>query len=106
MGRVYRGGDGARIRVEGQAPLPEESDAEGEEEDAADPAGRESLVPTADGYLCHAGHVSGSGSGQEPHENRLVQGDSAQDQQSEGGQKRSNGYPAVVTHVSHVTNHP
>ncbi|MCU1541096.1 MAG: hypothetical protein JWM01_2043 [Arthrobacter sp.] len=106
MGRIHRRGHGARIRVEGESPLPQEGDAESEEEDTADSTGREGLVPTADDYLGHAGHVGGGRSGQEPHEHRLVQGDAGQDQQRYGGQKRSDGYPAAVTHVAHVTNHP
>jgi hypothetical protein len=106
MGGVHRGGQGGRIRVESQPPLPQEGDAEGEEEDAADSAGREGLVPTADDYLGHAGHVSGRGGGQEPHEHRLVQGEACEDKQRDGRQKRPDGYPAAVTHVTHVTYHP
>jgi hypothetical protein len=106
VGRVHRGGQGPRIRVEGQPPLPQEGDAEGEEEHAADSAGDEGPVPTADDYLGHARNIRGRGGGQEPHEHCLVQGDGREDQQRNGGQQRPDGYPAAVTHVTHVTNHP
>jgi hypothetical protein len=97
---------GGRVRAEGQSPLPQEGDAESDEEDSADAAGRKGFVPPADDHLGHARNVGGGRSGQEAHQHRLVQRDARQDQQSGGGHERSDGYLAAVTHVTHGTNHP
>jgi hypothetical protein len=63
-------------------------------------------VPAADDHLGHAGDVSHGRSGQEADEYRLVPSQGGQDQQRGGRQERSDGYPAAVTHVTHVINHP
>ena len=71
-------------------------------------------IPLAMRVLCRRrmitsathGNIRGRGGGQEPHEHCLVQGDGREDQQRNGGQQRPDGYPAAVTHVTHVTNHP
>ena len=55
--RIHTGGHGVRIRVEGQAPLPQERNAESDEQDASDPAGCQGPVPPADDNLGDAGHI-------------------------------------------------
>lgn len=99
-------GDGVRVCGEGQAPLPQERDGERNEQDGADSAGQQGLVPPAEHHLGHGRHVGSGARGQEQHKHRLHQRDGGQHQQCEGGQKRSDGNPAAVTHVTHVTNHP
>lgn len=106
MGRAHGDGHGARIRVECQSPLPQEGDAEREGEDAADPAGHEGAVPPPDEHLRNTSHIRRGCSCQEPDEHRLMQGHGGEDQQRDSGQKRPDGYPAAVTHVTHGTNSP
>jgi len=102
----YRTDSVGRIRVEGQAPLPQEGDAEGNEQDAPDPAGDQGPVPPADHHLGDAGHVGCGGGRQEPQEHCSVQRNACQRQQRERGEKRTDGNPAAVTHVAHVNHHP
>jgi hypothetical protein len=95
-----------RTGVERQAPLAQEGDAEGDEQDAPDPAGGQGPVPPTDDHFGDAGRVGRGGRRQEPEEHGAVQRDSGQCQQGEGGEKRANGDSAAVTHVTHVNNHP
>jgi len=106
MRGIHAGGQRRRIGVERQPPLPEEGHAEGDEEDAADPACRECTVPPADNDLGHTGHVGGDGGGEEPQGHRFMQRDGGQHQQRQGSAKGPDGDPAAVTHVAHVHNHP
>ena len=105
MLRIDARGQGIGIGVEGQPPLAQESDPERDEEDAADPARGQSLVPAPDHHLRHAGHIGRRGSPDEPHQHPLLQGDSGQDQKCQGSEKRSDGDFPVGTHVTHVNNH-
>jgi hypothetical protein len=102
---IHARGQGVGIGIESQAPLAQESDSEGDEEDTAHPASCQRLVPAPDHNLGHAGHVGRGGGADEPQENGLVQGDSRQDQEPQGGKERPDGDLAADSHVTHVNNH-
>jgi hypothetical protein len=100
------GGQRVRIGVESQAPLPQERNAESDEQDASDPAGCQGPVAPADDHLGDAGHISRPGGRQEPQEDGFVQRDAGQRQKRQSGEKRTDGNLAAVTHVAHVNHHP
>ncbi|WP_427133940.1 hypothetical protein [Pseudarthrobacter sp. S9] len=98
-------GQGVGIGVEGQSPLPQERDPEGDEEDAADPARSQGLVPAADHELGHTGHVGGGGGTEEPQQHGFMQRDAREHQERQGSEERSDRDLSAVTHVAHVNNH-
>ena len=103
---IHARGQCFRVGVERQSPLPQERDAERDEQNAAEPAGQQGPVPPPDHHLGHAGHVGDGARCQEPERHRFVQGGSGQYEQGQGGQGRSDGGSAALTHVAHGTNHP
>lgn len=100
------GGQRLRVGIERQAPLAQERDGEGDEEDTAYPACQQRLVPPADDDLGHTCHVGDGAGGQEPQPHGFVEGGAGENQQGQGCHRGSDGSFAASTHVAHVTNHP
>ncbi|MEQ4520217.1 hypothetical protein ABLI39_12755 [Pseudarthrobacter sp. B907] len=103
---IHAGGQRLRVGVERQAPLAQECNAEGDEEDAAHPACQQRPVPPADDDLGHTRHVGHGAGGQEPQSHGFVKGGAGEYQQGQRRQRGSDGSFAAFTHVAHVTNHP